>query len=67
VNHITIKDTFTLKHKLNLKEPPSSDWLALAFSNWIASVGKALDDAVLIMLANRAKQSKKLKWETVLA
>jgi hypothetical protein len=41
-----------LVHKLNLKELPPSDWLALASSNKIASVEKTLDSyAVLVMLA----------------
>jgi hypothetical protein len=39
----------------------------LASANWIAFIGKALDDGVLIMLAKGARQLKKLKRETVLA
>jgi hypothetical protein len=50
VDHIIIRDTFTLVHKLNLKESPPSNWFALASSNEIASIEKALDgDAVFIM------------------
>jgi hypothetical protein len=57
IDHITIRDTFTLAHKLSVKEPPPSDWLALASSNWTTSVEKALDgDAVLIMPTNGARQ-----------
>jgi hypothetical protein len=42
-------EAFSQSHKLCLKEPPPSDWLALTSSNWTASVGKALDgDAVRI-------------------
>jgi hypothetical protein len=55
--------TFTLAHKLNLKKPPSN-WRLLASSKEIASIKKASDgDAVLIMLTNGARWSKKLKWE----
>jgi hypothetical protein len=54
---ITIINIFTLAHKLNLKELPPSDRLALASPNWIASVGKALDGAVF-MLADSTKRSK---------
>jgi hypothetical protein len=57
---------FTVAHKLSLKEPPPSDWLALASSSWIVSAGKALNGAVLIMLIDGARQFKKLKRETVL-
>jgi hypothetical protein len=68
IHHIIISDNLTVTHKLNLKEPPLSDWLALAFSNWIASVRKALDGgAVSSCLTDGARRSKKLKWETVLA
>jgi hypothetical protein len=52
---------------LSLKESPLSDWLASASSNWIASVGKASDGAVRIMLTDGARRLKKLKCETVLA
>jgi hypothetical protein len=31
IDHITTRDTFTLAHKLKLKEPPPSDWLTLVF------------------------------------
>jgi hypothetical protein len=59
---MTIRDTFTLAHKLNLKEPLLSDWLALASSNEIASVEKVLDgDTVFIVLTEGANRSKKLK------
>jgi hypothetical protein len=48
---MTIRDTFTLAHKLGLKKPPLSDSLALTSSNSVAHIGKALDgDAVFIML-----------------
>jgi hypothetical protein len=55
IDHITINGTFTLAHKLSVKEPLPSDWLALASPNWTASVEKALEgDTVLIMPANGA-------------
>jgi hypothetical protein len=50
VDHITIKDTSTLAHKLNLTALLPSDWLALASSSEIVSVGKVSDgEAVFIM------------------
>jgi hypothetical protein len=52
---------------LNLKEPPS-DWGAFAFSHSINSIRKAYQGSVvLIMRIDTAKQTKKLKWETMLA
>jgi uncharacterized membrane protein len=44
-----IRDTFALAHNFNSKESPPSDWLALAFSNWIATGGRASDSAVFII------------------
>jgi hypothetical protein len=68
LDHFIIKDTFTVADKLNLKKHLSSNWLTLTSSDWIASVGKALDDsAVLIILTDGAKWSEKLKCETMLA
>jgi hypothetical protein len=62
IDHITIRNTFTLAHKLSVKEPLLSDWLIFISSNWIASVEKALDgDAVLIVLTNSTRRSKKLE------
>jgi hypothetical protein len=62
IDQITIINAFPLAYKLSVKEPPPSDWLALASRHWIASVEKTLDgDAVLIISTNGAKQSKKLK------
>jgi hypothetical protein len=50
VDHIIVRDAFTFAHKFILKKLWSSDWLALNSSNWIASVGKALDsDSIFIM------------------
>jgi hypothetical protein len=50
VEYITISNTFTLTHKLNLKDPLLSNSLTLASSKEIAPVEKGLDgDAVLIM------------------
>jgi hypothetical protein len=61
-----ISDTFTFVHKLSVKEPLPSDWLALASSNETASVEKTLDgDAILIVPINGARRSKKLKLEAV--
>jgi hypothetical protein len=37
---MTITEAFPLAEKLDLKELPCSDWLALAFLNWIASLGR---------------------------
>jgi hypothetical protein len=49
VDLIIIRDTFTLAHKLNLKEPPS-DWLALPSPNETAFIEEVLNgDAVFIM------------------
>jgi hypothetical protein len=68
VHDMPIKDTFTLVHKLNLKDSPTSDFLTLISSNWIVSVEKASDgEAVFIILIDGARRSKKLKRETVLA
>jgi hypothetical protein len=53
---ITIRDTFTLAHKLSLKESPSSDWLALASSNWIVFVGKALDGATVFIMPEQRRE-----------
>jgi hypothetical protein len=62
IDHITIRNTFIFAHKLSVKEPLLSDWLTFTSSNWIASVEKALDgDAVLIVLTNSARRSKKLE------
>jgi hypothetical protein len=43
IDHITIRDIFTLSYEINLKEPPLSGWLVLIPSNWIASVKKTCD------------------------
>jgi hypothetical protein len=68
VDHIIIRDTFTLTYKLGLKELPPSDRLCFTFSNRIASTWNASGGAiVLIMPTNYGKRSKKSKWETVLA
>jgi hypothetical protein len=67
IAHISIRDTFTFAHKLNLKELRPSDWLGFASSDWIASGGKTSDGAVHISLMDGARPSKQLKWETVLA
>jgi hypothetical protein len=50
IDHI-IRDTFafTLAHKLSLKEPRLCNCATFAPSNWIASVGNALDRAVLVV------------------
>jgi hypothetical protein len=47
---ITIRDTFTLAHKLSLKDSPPSDWPALASSNRIAFAGKASDGAAVFTM-----------------
>jgi hypothetical protein len=44
-----IRDAFTLKFKRSLKELSPSDWLGLASSNSIVSIGKVLDGVVRIM------------------
>jgi hypothetical protein len=52
IDHITIRDnfTFTFTHKLNLKEPLPSDWLALTSSDWIASIGKVSDSGAFLIM-----------------
>jgi hypothetical protein len=67
VDHINVRDTFTFEHKLRLKKLPSSDSVALIVSNWIASVGKRSDGAVLIVLTDGARRPKNVKCETILA
>jgi hypothetical protein len=62
VDHIIIRNSFTLAYKLNLKELQPSDWFASASSNGIVFAGNALDgDTVLIMPINGTRESKKLK------
>jgi hypothetical protein len=68
VDHIIIRDIFTLICKFGLKGAPPSDWLAFTSSNWITSAWKALHGAVVLIIpTNYARRSKKLKCETVLA
>jgi hypothetical protein len=58
---VTIGANFLLAHKLNLKESPPFDSVALALSNWIPSVAKTLDsDTVFILLNDGARRLKKL-------
>jgi hypothetical protein len=57
VHHITIRDSFAFAHKLSPKEPPPSDWPALASSNWIVSVGKALDGAAFLIMPDRWRET----------
>jgi hypothetical protein len=65
---ISLSETASHSHKYNLKEPSQYDRLALTSLNRIGAVGKALDrDAVFILLTDRMRRLKKLKWETVLA
>jgi hypothetical protein len=53
IDHIIIRHIFTLAHKLNLKEPSSSGWLALPSLNEIASVEKALDSEDVFIMFDR--------------
>jgi hypothetical protein len=61
INHIIMKDIFTFVHKFNLKEPSPFDWLVLTSSNWIASIGKAMNRAVLIVSDRWREKTQKAK------
>jgi hypothetical protein len=50
-------ETFSHLHKLNLEEPLPSDLLALTCSNWIVSVGKALDDDTILIMSDRWRKA----------
>jgi hypothetical protein len=39
-----------------LKKSPPSDWLAFAFSNWIAFVGKASDGAAVFIMPEQWRE-----------
>jgi hypothetical protein len=45
-------EIFSHLHKLNLEEALPSDLLALTCSNWIVSVGKALDDDTVLIMSD---------------
>jgi hypothetical protein len=54
---IIIREAFTLAHKLSLKGLRPSDWLALASSNEIAFVKKALDRGFVLIMPDQWREA----------